>query len=136
MRRAGLATLFYGLRPDGQLDPFSLHAGCPPTADNGTKWAVNKWFWTEPWVPQEEGGHFDHFLRKSRRVQAVDSCLFLPDRAVCATDDTARFKYNMDKVDVETQIRALNMAVADLRAHETATRYRTNPGHSSLAHFT
>lgn len=65
---AGLATLFYSLRPDGQLDPFSLHAGCPPTTENGTKWVVNKWFWTQPWVPQEEGDHFDHFLRKCPHV--------------------------------------------------------------------
>jgi hypothetical protein len=42
----------------------------------------------------------------------------------------------MEKVNVETQIRALNMALADLRADETAARYRTNSDHSSLAHFT
>lgn len=67
----GMATLFYSLRPDGQLDPFSLHAGCPPHVPGGTpahpdgerslqqaevaaltKWATNKWFWTQPWVPQ------------------------------------------------------------------------------------
>eukprot|EP01043_Picozoa_sp_COSAG02_P058979 COSAG02_NODE_7433_length_3015_cov_4.222565_2_plen_576_part_00 len=63
----GMATLFYSLRPDGQLDPFSLHAGCPPHLPGGTpadepaqaeavgaltKWATNKWFWTQPWVPQ------------------------------------------------------------------------------------
>ena len=52
------------------------------------------------------------------------------------TDDTARFKYNMEKVNVETQIRALNMALTDLRADETAARYRTNSDHSSLAHLT
>ncbi len=28
--KSGEATLFYNLRPDGVVDPFSLHAGCPP----------------------------------------------------------------------------------------------------------
>ena len=43
--RRGSAVLFYSLRPDGVTDPFSLHGGCPPLA--GTKWAVNKWVWSE-----------------------------------------------------------------------------------------
>ena len=37
----GRAALFYGLRPDGAPDGYSLHAGCPPEG-NGDKWAVNK----------------------------------------------------------------------------------------------
>lgn len=27
----GSATLFYSLRPDGAVDAFSFHGGCPPT---------------------------------------------------------------------------------------------------------
>ena len=43
---SGSATLFYSLRPDGAVDPWSMHAGCPPTS--GKKWAVNKWIWNRP----------------------------------------------------------------------------------------
>ena len=46
----GLAALFYSLRPDGARDGFSLHAGCPPEG-TGSKWAVNKWIWNQPWSP-------------------------------------------------------------------------------------
>ena len=40
----------------------------------------------------------------------------------CDADDTQRFRANMEKVAVETQVKALNMALKDLRTHETATR--------------
>ena len=46
----GRAALFYSLRPDGARDGFSLHAGCPPEG-RGSKWAVNKWIWNQPWSP-------------------------------------------------------------------------------------
>ena len=31
------------------VDPFSMHAGCPPEGDS-LKWAVNRWFWNRPQV--------------------------------------------------------------------------------------
>tara|TARA_B110000208_G_scaffold190058_1_gene253042 strand:- start:3445 stop:4923 length:1479 start_codon:yes stop_codon:yes gene_type:complete len=40
----GNALLFYSLRPDGAIDLFSEHAGCPPEVE--TKWAATKWVWT------------------------------------------------------------------------------------------
>eukprot|EP00884_Botryococcus_braunii_P007218 jgi/Botrbrau1/16498/Bobra.0142s0092.1 len=39
--KKGDAILFYSLRPDGQLDPTSLHGGCPVVA--GEKWSATKW---------------------------------------------------------------------------------------------
>ena len=33
----GKAVLFYSLRPDGAIDPFSLHGSCPVEA-GGEKW--------------------------------------------------------------------------------------------------
>ena len=41
--RAGDAILFYSQRPDGQLDPASLHGACPVLT--GTKWGANLWVW-------------------------------------------------------------------------------------------
>ena len=38
------ATLFYNIRPDARVDPFSLHAGCPPHGESA-KWACNQWIW-------------------------------------------------------------------------------------------
>ena len=46
--KTGRATLFYNMRPDGAIDPLSLHAGCPPEAGS-VKFAVNRWFWSRPW---------------------------------------------------------------------------------------
>ena len=43
----GRALLFYSLRPDGALDFFSKHAGCPPKPGQ-SKWAVNQWVWNGP----------------------------------------------------------------------------------------
>jgi hypothetical protein len=37
------AVLFYSQGPDGDLDPWSLHGGCPPI--KGTKWSANVWIW-------------------------------------------------------------------------------------------
>lgn len=38
------ATLFYNVRPDAVVDPFSFHAGCPPKGQSA-KWACNQWVW-------------------------------------------------------------------------------------------
>lgn len=32
--------------PDGTLDPYSLHGGCPVL--KGTKWSANVWLWNRP----------------------------------------------------------------------------------------
>ena len=45
--RVGRSTFFYNLRPDGAVDPFSIHTGCPPTGSD-SKVAANKWFWSKP----------------------------------------------------------------------------------------
>ncbi len=42
----GNAVLFYSQLPDGTLDPYSLHGGCPPI--KGTKWSGNVWIWNRP----------------------------------------------------------------------------------------
>ena len=41
--RKGDAILFYSQKPSGDLDPLSIHGGCPVLA--GTKWAANLWVW-------------------------------------------------------------------------------------------
>ena len=41
--RKGDAIVFYSQRPNGGVDPQSLHGGCPVL--NGTKWAANLWVW-------------------------------------------------------------------------------------------
>ena len=59
--KLGSAVMFYNLRPDGGLEPFSLHGGCPPAA-GGTKLAINQWLWTRRYRGDAEiengiGGH-------------------------------------------------------------------------------
>eukprot|EP00884_Botryococcus_braunii_P010199 jgi/Botrbrau1/19180/Bobra.0077s0088.2 len=39
--RKGDALLFYGMTPDGDLDPHSLHGSCPTL--KGEKWSATKW---------------------------------------------------------------------------------------------
>ncbi|KDO23522.1 hypothetical protein SPRG_11444 [Saprolegnia parasitica CBS 223.65] len=39
------AILFYSQKPNGELDPRSLHGGCPVL--DGTKWAANLWVWNK-----------------------------------------------------------------------------------------
>ena len=39
--KKGDALLFYSLKPSGQVDPKSLHAGCPVIS--GDKWSATKW---------------------------------------------------------------------------------------------
>ncbi|RLN75213.1 hypothetical protein BBJ28_00024573 [Nothophytophthora sp. Chile5] len=43
--RKGDAVLFYSQKPNGQLDPLSLHGGCPVL--DGTKWGANLWVWNK-----------------------------------------------------------------------------------------
>lgn len=44
--RAAQAILFYSQLPNGELDPASLHGGCPVL--KGEKWAANLWVWNTP----------------------------------------------------------------------------------------
>jgi prolyl 4-hydroxylase len=39
------AVLFYSQKPNGELDPMSLHGGCPVL--EGTKWGANLWIWNK-----------------------------------------------------------------------------------------
>ena len=50
--RQGNAVLFYSQQPDGSLDPYSLHGGCPPISNE--KWSGNVWVWNRPHPPDEE----------------------------------------------------------------------------------
>lgn len=45
--RRGDALLFYSLQPDGELDPQSLHGGCPVV--KGNKWSATKWMRIHPY---------------------------------------------------------------------------------------
>jgi hypothetical protein len=38
--------MFYSLKPDGELDPTSLHGSCPTLA--GNKWSATKWIHIGP----------------------------------------------------------------------------------------
>lgn len=40
--RKGDAVLFWGVSPDGEIDPRSLHGGCP--VKRGTKYSMTKWY--------------------------------------------------------------------------------------------
>jgi len=42
--KQGNAVLFYSQGPDGTLDPYSLHGGCPPL-NGGVKYSANVWIW-------------------------------------------------------------------------------------------
>lgn len=39
--KQGDAVMFYGLKPDGSVDPSSLHGSCPTL--KGEKWSATKW---------------------------------------------------------------------------------------------
>ncbi|KAF0700330.1 Aste57867_9143 [Aphanomyces stellatus] len=43
--RKSHAILFYSQKPNGELDPMSVHGGCPVL--DGTKWAANLWVWNK-----------------------------------------------------------------------------------------
>lgn len=45
--KKGDALLFYSLKPDGSLDPSSLHSGCPVI--KGNKWSATKWIRQKPY---------------------------------------------------------------------------------------
>lgn len=38
--------IFYSMRPDGEMDPYSLHGGCD--VKKGLKWSANFWVWNKP----------------------------------------------------------------------------------------
>ena len=42
--------IFYSMFPSGNMDPMSLHGGCP--VQEGVKFSGNKWIWNKPreWV--------------------------------------------------------------------------------------
>lgn len=44
--RKGDALLFYSMKPTGDLDPASLHTGCPVL--EGTKWTATVWIHSKP----------------------------------------------------------------------------------------
>merc|ERR1712013_16698 len=44
--RKGAVILFYSMKPDGSVDPLSLHGACPVGEDN-VKWGANIWYWTK-----------------------------------------------------------------------------------------
>ncbi len=41
MPRMGDAVLFWGVKPNGDIDPHALHGGCP--VKKGEKWVATKW---------------------------------------------------------------------------------------------
>jgi len=43
--KKGSAVLFYSQLANSQLDPTSLHGGCPPRGANDVKYAANVWVW-------------------------------------------------------------------------------------------
>lgn len=45
----GCAMVFDSVKPDGSVDPMTLHAGAPPTS--GQKWVISKWFRTKALRP-------------------------------------------------------------------------------------
>lgn len=50
---AGSALIFDSVRPDGSVDPMTLHTGAPPTS--GEKWVISKWFRTRALRPGPSG---------------------------------------------------------------------------------
>jgi prolyl 4-hydroxylase len=44
--KRGKVIVFYSMKPDGNMDPLSLHGACP--VKQGVKWAANKWVWNLP----------------------------------------------------------------------------------------
>ncbi len=49
----GCALIFDSVKPDGSVDPMTLHVGAPPTS--GQKWAISKWFRNKALRPSEAG---------------------------------------------------------------------------------
>mmetsp|Transcript_10850 Transcript_10850/g.17768 ORF Transcript_10850/g.17768 Transcript_10850/m.17768 type:complete len:602 (+) Transcript_10850:450-2255(+) len=44
--KAGSVLIFYSQKPNGALDKYSLHGGCPVIS--GVKWSANVWVWNRP----------------------------------------------------------------------------------------
>lgn len=40
----GKVVVFFSLLPNGEMDEYSLHGGCPPS-EGEQKWSANKWVW-------------------------------------------------------------------------------------------
>ena len=68
---AGNAVLFYSQGPDGALDPWSLHGGCPPL--RGVKWSANMWIWNRPRPDKSKAKDADLNLRDSGRSDAAEA---------------------------------------------------------------
>lgn len=49
----GCALIFDSVKPDGRVDPMTLHVGAPPTS--GQKWAISKWFRNKALRPSANG---------------------------------------------------------------------------------
>ena len=49
----GCALIFDSVKPDGRVDPMTLHVGAPPTS--GQKWVISKWFRNKALRPSEAG---------------------------------------------------------------------------------
>lgn len=49
----GGALIFDSVKPDGSVDPMTLHTGAPPT--RGEKWLISKWFRTKALRPGPDG---------------------------------------------------------------------------------
>ena len=63
--KQGNAVLFYSQLPNGTLDKFSLHGGCPPI--KGVKLSGNVWVWNRPHPPDDAK---EKDLQKYRRLIA------------------------------------------------------------------
>lgn len=42
-------VIFYSMLPNGEMDEFSLHAGCDVLAPTESKWSANFWLWNKPY---------------------------------------------------------------------------------------
>jgi len=47
--------IFYSLKPDGEMDQYSLHGGCD--VKKGRKWSANFWLWNKPNDLNQHSGH-------------------------------------------------------------------------------
>lgn len=85
--KKGDALLFYGLKPNGDIDPASLHGSCPTT--KGEKWSATKWL--------HVGGYgASSLLARASRGECVDT----DDRCAewAAIDECQKNKPFMQKV--------------------------------------
>ena len=66
---AGNAVLFYSQMPDGTLDKYSLHGGCPVL--EGHKWSANVWIWNRP-KPGKDKALDSEGTGKSKKDGGID----------------------------------------------------------------